>query len=53
MPWIKNASISRKLPNQIHIKIEEYQPSAIWEYKNEIYVLDKEGYHIEKVNKMR
>ena len=51
VPWIKNASISRKFPNEIHIKIEEYQPSVIWEHKNEIYVLDNQGYHIEKVNK--
>ena len=51
VPWIKNASISRKFPNEIHIKIEEYQPSVIWEHKNEIYVLDDQGYHIEKVNK--
>ncbi len=51
VPWIKNASISRKLPNEIHVKIEEYQPSAIWEYRNEIYVLDEEGYQIEKVSR--
>ena len=51
VPWIKSAKISRKLPNEIHIFIEEYEPAAIWEYKNEVLILDKDGYHIEKIQK--
>ena len=41
VPWVKSAKISRKLPNEIHIFIEEYEPAAIWEYKNE--VLDRKS----------
>ena len=44
VPWIKSAKISRKLPNEIHIYIEEYEPAAIWEYKNELLILDKDGF---------
>ena len=51
VPWVKSAKVSRKLPNEIHILIEEYEPAAIWEYKNEILILDKDGYHIEKIQK--
>ena len=51
VPWIKNAKVSRKLPNEIHIFIEEYEPAAIWEYKNEVLILDRDGYHIEKILK--
>lgn len=51
VPWVKTAKVSRKLPNEIHISIAEYQPAAIWEYKKEIYVLNDDGYQIEKVNK--
>ena len=51
VPWVKNAKVSRKLPNEIHIFIVEYQPAAIWKHKKEIYVLNNEGYQIEKVNK--
>ena len=51
VPWIKNAKVSRKLPNEIHIFIEEYEPAAIWENKNEVLILDKDGYHIEKIQK--
>ena len=51
VPWIKSAKVSRKLPNEIHIFIEEYEPAAIWENKNEVLILDKDGYHIEKIQK--
>ena len=49
VPWIKSAKVSRKFPNEIHILIEEYEPSAIWEFRKEIIILDRDGYHIEKV----
>ena len=51
VPWTKSAKVSRKLPNEIHILIEEYEPAAIWENKNEVLILDKDGYHIEKIQK--
>ena len=49
VPWIKNAKVSRKFPNEIHIYIEEYQPSAIWQFRKEIIILDRDGYHIERI----
>ena len=47
VPWIKNAKVSRKFPNEIHIYIEEYKPLAIWQFRKEIIILDRDGYHIE------
>ena len=49
VPWIKNAKVSRKFPNEIHIYIEEYKPSAIWQFRKEIIILDRDGYHIERI----
>ena len=50
VPWIKSAKVSRKLPNEIHIFIEEYEPAAIWENKNEVLILDKDGYHLSLIH---
>ena len=49
VPWVKDVSINRKLPNSLLLVIEEYQPSAIWEFNKEQIVLDRDGYHIKNV----
>lgn len=49
VPWVKDVSINRNLPNSLLLVIEEYQPSAIWEFNKEQIVLDRDGYHIKNV----
>lgn len=43
LPWVKNVVISRNLPNDLSVKIEEYKPFAIWNINQKHYVIDKEG----------
>lgn len=45
-PWVKNVTISRSLPSNLIIKIEEYQPFAIWQDRDKTYVIDKDGHQI-------
>ncbi len=43
-PWIANICIARKLPNKIHIYIEEKEPIASWQKdENHIYLIDSMG----------
>lgn len=49
LPWIKNAVISRNLPNGLVVRIEEYEPFAIWQDEDKKFVIDKSGKEIIKV----
>ncbi len=41
--WIKSVSISRELPNNIHIFIEERKPIALGQKDKQLYLIDDEG----------
>tara|TARA_Y100000389_G_scaffold52740_1_gene48553 strand:- start:4240 stop:4902 length:663 start_codon:yes stop_codon:yes gene_type:complete len=47
--WIKKVIIRRVLPNTLSLTIEEFSPRAVWIRGRDRYVLDKNGYTIEKV----
>lgn len=42
-PWVKNAIVARKLPNIINIQVTEHVPIAIWQYKKNLMIIDKDG----------
>ena len=48
--WIKKVIIRRVLPNTLSITIEEFIPRAVWIRGRDRYVLDKNGYTIEKIS---
>ncbi len=43
LPWVKEATIQRILPNLLTIKIEEKKPLAMWQNKKKFYPLDEKG----------
>ncbi len=43
MPWIKTASITRRLPDKIVVQIEERIPIALWQYNKKLALIDAEG----------
>lgn len=43
LPWIKEITISRNMPNVLNISIKEFEPFAIWKNKNKYYISDKDG----------
>jgi cell division protein FtsQ len=47
---IKKVIIRRVLPNKLSLTIEEFSPRAVWIRGRDRYVLDKNGYTIEKVS---
>ena len=49
VPWIKKVIIRRILPNKLSLTIEEFIPRAVWVRGRDRFVLDKNGYLIEKI----
>lgn len=45
--WIKAASVERRLPDTLFIKISEKQPVALWMKASKTFLLDKDGDVIE------
>ncbi len=47
--WVKEASVDRRLPGMIYIRITERIPAAIWQYKGELRLVDGSGAVIDRV----
>ncbi len=41
--WIKTATVQRRLPNLLYIKLVERQPIALWQRQGKHYLVDKDG----------
>ncbi len=41
--WIKDVSISRRLPDKIIVELKERTPAALWQYRQKISVIDRDG----------
>lgn len=45
--WVDSARVSRLLPDQISVSIDERAPYALWQNKGEVEIVDKEGVVLE------
>ncbi len=43
IPWIKDVSISRRLPNIVFVDIKERKPVALWQEHKKLSLIDIEG----------
>ena len=41
--WVKDVSISRRLPDKVFVDLHERVPVALWQYQKNISVIDQEG----------
>ena len=41
--WIKTATVQRRLPNLLYIKLVEREPIALWQRQGKHYLVDKDG----------
>jgi cell division protein FtsQ len=48
-PWVKDARVSRRLPNTLRISIIEREPAAIWQNHGQLMLIDTEGVPLEPV----
>lgn len=47
--WVKEARVSRRLPDTLVIDIVERQPSAIWQHNQKLSLIDRDGVVLEPV----
>lgn len=43
LPWIADASVARRLPDTLVIDVVERRPTALWQYKRRLAVIDRTG----------
>jgi cell division protein FtsQ len=43
LPWIRKASVERRLPDEIHLKLTERTPLALWQQDGQFALIDAEG----------
>ncbi|WP_372397166.1 FtsQ-type POTRA domain-containing protein [Azospirillum sp. HJ39] len=43
LPWVSSASIERRLPGFLYIRLSERQPMAIWQHERQFTVIDRAG----------
>jgi cell division protein FtsQ len=41
--WVKNATIERRLPNEVHLLIVERNPIVLWQNQGKYYLVDRDG----------
>jgi cell division protein FtsQ len=48
--WVKDARVSRRLPDTLTIDIVERQPAALWQYRDRLALIDADGVVIDRVS---
>ena len=48
LPWVEDASVGRRLPDTLMIDITEREPVAIWQYRQQLAVVDGQGHVLDK-----
>ncbi|MGN6691756.1 MAG: cell division protein FtsQ/DivIB [Sphingopyxis sp.] len=48
--WIKDARVSRRLPDTLVVDIVERSPAAIWQHNNRLSLIDEKGVVLEPVS---
>lgn len=49
--WIKEARISRRLPDTLVVEIIEREPAAVWQRDGKLSLIDKTGFPLEDITK--
>ena len=47
--WVKDARVSRRLPDTLVIDIVEREPAALWQDKQRLALIDTEGVVLDRV----
>lgn len=43
LPWVRAATVERRLPDTLYIRLAERTPLALWQYKGRLALIDHEG----------
>ncbi len=47
--WVRDARVSRRLPDTLVIDIVERQPAALWQHQQQLALIDEEGVVLERL----
>ncbi|NIA68629.1 FtsQ-type POTRA domain-containing protein [Pelagibius litoralis] len=53
LPWVRQASVERQLPDTIYIRLQEREPLALWQQQGAIRVIDQRGEIIDGIEPRR
>ena len=43
LPWVRSATVQRRLPDVLYVRLSERHPIAIWQHKSQMYLVDDSG----------
>ena len=43
LPWVRSASIERRLPGTLHVRLVERKPLAVWQHDGKQELIDRDG----------
>lgn len=44
LPWVRSASVERRLPDTLYLRIEEFEPMALWQRPGkELFLVSRDG----------
>lgn len=43
LPWVREATVERRLPNTVFLRLSEREPMALWQYEGQLAVIDRGG----------
>lgn len=47
LPWVKDVTLSRSIPDILNVRVSEYEPFAIWQEGEKKYIIDRDGNKID------
>ncbi|HPU16084.1 MAG TPA: FtsQ-type POTRA domain-containing protein [Polymorphobacter sp.] len=50
LPWVADASVSRRLPDTLRVTIVERAPMALWQFQHKLAVIDRSGTPLTREN---
>lgn len=50
LPWIVEASVERRFPDELVVLVKEAEPMALWQKKQQLYLVSRDGDVIEAAN---
>ena len=43
LPWVRSASVERRLPDVLYLRLEEHEPLALWQNAGKLAVIGRKG----------
>jgi len=43
LPWVRTATVERRLPDTVFLRLSEREPMALWQYEGKLAVIDRDG----------